>query len=197
MYKTPTFAEPQQCNRPFSTGQVSAFIIQLVTWQVLTRSDMWCCINFPAYKTFSPVDILQGKIPRLYRKVTNFWILKIATDLHSNHFYSSNEKLRPIKYFTWVRPWTFHSLRDKTCQVTNWMMKADNWPATSVSSVSDTLPYEHRHLFLVFFFYLDTIYTTRYVTVHLLKNLGHRDFRVFSTRRTPAWRNGLHHLKLR
>jgi hypothetical protein len=32
MYKTPTFAEPQQCNRPFSTGQLSAFIIQLVTW---------------------------------------------------------------------------------------------------------------------------------------------------------------------
>ena len=29
---------------------------------------MWCCINFPAYKTFSPVDILQGKIPRLYKK---------------------------------------------------------------------------------------------------------------------------------
>jgi hypothetical protein len=39
MYKTPTFAEPQQCNRPFSTGQLSAFIIQLVTWQVLTRSE--------------------------------------------------------------------------------------------------------------------------------------------------------------
>ena len=28
MYKTPTFAEPQQYNRPFSTGQLSAFIIQ-------------------------------------------------------------------------------------------------------------------------------------------------------------------------
>ena len=42
------------------------------------------------------------------------------------------------------------------------------------------------------FFYLDTKYTTRYVIVQ-----GHRDFRVFSTRRTPAWRNGLHHLKLR
>jgi hypothetical protein len=39
MYKTPTFAEPQQCNRPFSTGQLSAFIIQLVTWQVLARSE--------------------------------------------------------------------------------------------------------------------------------------------------------------
>ena len=39
MYKTPTFAEPQQCNRPFSTGQLSAFIIQLVTCQVLTRSE--------------------------------------------------------------------------------------------------------------------------------------------------------------
>jgi hypothetical protein len=37
MYKTPTFAEHQQCNRPFSTGQLSAFIIQLVTWQVLVR----------------------------------------------------------------------------------------------------------------------------------------------------------------
>ena len=30
-----------------------------------------------------------------------------------------------------------------------------------------------------------------------VNNLGHRDFCVFSTRRTPAWRNGLHHLKLR
>ena len=37
MYKTPTFAE--QCNRPFSTGQLSAFIIQLITWQVLCRSE--------------------------------------------------------------------------------------------------------------------------------------------------------------
>ena len=27
MYKTPIFAEPQQYNRPFSTGQLSAFII--------------------------------------------------------------------------------------------------------------------------------------------------------------------------
>jgi hypothetical protein len=35
MYKTPTFAEPQQYNRPFSTGQISAFIIQLVIWHVL------------------------------------------------------------------------------------------------------------------------------------------------------------------
>jgi hypothetical protein len=39
MYKTPTFAEPQQYNRPFSTGQLSAFIIQLVSWQVLPRSE--------------------------------------------------------------------------------------------------------------------------------------------------------------
>jgi hypothetical protein len=28
-----------QCNRPFPTGQLSAFIIQLVTWQVLPRSE--------------------------------------------------------------------------------------------------------------------------------------------------------------
>ena len=35
--KMETFAE--QYNRPFSTGQLSAFIIQLVTWQVLTRSE--------------------------------------------------------------------------------------------------------------------------------------------------------------
>jgi hypothetical protein len=38
MYKTPTFDESQQCNRPFSTGQLSAFIIQLVTWQVLRKN---------------------------------------------------------------------------------------------------------------------------------------------------------------
>ena len=39
MYKTPTFAEPQQYNRPFSTGHLSAFIIQLVIWHVLPRSE--------------------------------------------------------------------------------------------------------------------------------------------------------------
>jgi hypothetical protein len=36
MYKTPIFAEPQQYNRPFSTFQLSAFIIQLVLWDVAT-----------------------------------------------------------------------------------------------------------------------------------------------------------------
>jgi hypothetical protein len=36
MYKTPTFAESQQYNRPFSTGQLSTFIIQLVLWDVAT-----------------------------------------------------------------------------------------------------------------------------------------------------------------
>jgi hypothetical protein len=30
------FAEPQQYNRPFSTGQLSAFIIQLVLWDIAT-----------------------------------------------------------------------------------------------------------------------------------------------------------------
>ena len=40
MYKTPTFAEPQQYNRPFSTGQLSAFIIQLVIWDVATPQWM-------------------------------------------------------------------------------------------------------------------------------------------------------------
>jgi hypothetical protein len=40
MYKTPTFAEPQQYNRPFSTGQLSAFIIQLVIWHVATPQWM-------------------------------------------------------------------------------------------------------------------------------------------------------------
>ena len=39
MYKTPTFAEPQQYNRPLSKGQLSAFIIQLVIRQVLPRSE--------------------------------------------------------------------------------------------------------------------------------------------------------------
>ena len=49
MYKTPTFAEPQQYNRPFSTGQLSAFIIQLVIWHVLPHSErknkISCCKN--------------------------------------------------------------------------------------------------------------------------------------------------------
>ena len=40
MYKTPTFAEPQQYNRSFSTGQLSAFIIQLVIWHVATPQWM-------------------------------------------------------------------------------------------------------------------------------------------------------------
>ena len=50
---------------------------------------------------------------------------------------------------------------------------------------------KHRHLFLV------KKYIPRYYIYHkvrnrsFVKNLGHRDFRVFSTRRTPAWRNGL------
>ena len=39
MYKTPTFAEPQQYNRPFSTSQLSAFIIQTGNWDVATRSE--------------------------------------------------------------------------------------------------------------------------------------------------------------
>jgi hypothetical protein len=39
MYKTPTFAELQQYNRPFSTGQLSAFIIQTGNWDVAIRSE--------------------------------------------------------------------------------------------------------------------------------------------------------------
>ena len=41
MYKTPTFAEPQQYNRPFSTGQLSAFIID-------SDGKLGCC--YPAVK---------------------------------------------------------------------------------------------------------------------------------------------------
>jgi hypothetical protein len=36
MYKTSTFVEPQQYNTPFSTGQLSAFIIQTGSWDVAT-----------------------------------------------------------------------------------------------------------------------------------------------------------------
>jgi hypothetical protein len=36
MYKTLTFAEPQQYNRPFSTGQLSASIIQTGNWDIAT-----------------------------------------------------------------------------------------------------------------------------------------------------------------
>jgi hypothetical protein len=39
MYKTPTFAELQQYNRPFSTGQLSAFIIQTGNWDVAISSE--------------------------------------------------------------------------------------------------------------------------------------------------------------
>ena len=41
MYKTPTFAEPQQYNRPFSTDQLSAFIID-------SDGKLGCC--YPAVK---------------------------------------------------------------------------------------------------------------------------------------------------
>ena len=39
MYKTPTFAEPQQYNRPFSTGQLLAFSIYTGNWDVATCSE--------------------------------------------------------------------------------------------------------------------------------------------------------------
>ena len=39
IYKTPTFAEPQQCNRPPSTGQLPAPTIQPVTRQAPARSE--------------------------------------------------------------------------------------------------------------------------------------------------------------
>jgi hypothetical protein len=90
-----------------------------IIWNYDNLSTKWCIKHLPLlnlnnardlfprvsyqlsssswYKTFSPVDILQGKIPRLYRKFTNFWILKIATDLHSNYFYS--KKLKHFYYF--------------------------------------------------------------------------------------------------
>jgi len=34
MHKTPTFAEPQQYNRPFSSGHVSTFINKPGNWHV-------------------------------------------------------------------------------------------------------------------------------------------------------------------
>jgi hypothetical protein len=39
MYKTPTFVEPQQYNRPLSTGQLSAFIIQTGTSVELKKRE--------------------------------------------------------------------------------------------------------------------------------------------------------------
>jgi len=36
MFKTHTFAEPQQYNRPFSLDHLSAFIIPTGNWQVST-----------------------------------------------------------------------------------------------------------------------------------------------------------------
>jgi hypothetical protein len=66
MYKTPTFAEPQQYNRPFSTGQLSAFIIQLVIWYVLPRSErknkilgIFFCFF---YQKQVPVDIKYNSV---------------------------------------------------------------------------------------------------------------------------------------
>ena len=40
MYKIPTFAEPQQYNRPFSWGHVSAFINKYGNWHVATPQWM-------------------------------------------------------------------------------------------------------------------------------------------------------------
>jgi hypothetical protein len=44
MYKTPTFAEPQQYNRPFSTGQLLAFIIYTGNWDVAGLKVLWAGI---------------------------------------------------------------------------------------------------------------------------------------------------------
>ena len=40
MYKTPTFAAPQQYNRPFSWGHVSAFTNKYGKWHVATPQRM-------------------------------------------------------------------------------------------------------------------------------------------------------------
>ena len=43
MYKTPTFAEAQQYNRPFSMGHLSAFIIPTGNWAVATSQWKKSC----------------------------------------------------------------------------------------------------------------------------------------------------------
>jgi hypothetical protein len=69
MYKTPTFAEPQQCNIPFSWGHVSAFIkINTETGMLLLRSE-WK---------------VQGRTQVKYL-IGQFLNLKIAANLHSNY----------------------------------------------------------------------------------------------------------------
>jgi hypothetical protein len=61
------------CNRHFSMGQLWAFIIQLVLWDLLPRSE-W------KVQGRTQVKYLIGR-----SFSTNFWILKIVTDLHSNY----------------------------------------------------------------------------------------------------------------
>ena len=62
----------------------------------------------------------------------------------------------------------------------------------------DFLSRGHRHLFLVNTKYTQILIIPQGTSPFIwLKLLCHRDFRVFSTRQTPAWRSGLHHLKLR
>ena len=67
-----------------------------IYYKVRNRSfvkNLGHCINFPAYKTFSPVDILQGKIQRLYRKFTNFLNSKNSHRFAFKlHFYSKKLK---------------------------------------------------------------------------------------------------------
>jgi hypothetical protein len=59
MYKTPTFAELQQCNRPFSTGQLSAFIIQLVVSDDIGHSSMLASVELKKRKNRDDLDFLQ------------------------------------------------------------------------------------------------------------------------------------------
>jgi hypothetical protein len=63
-----------QCNRPFSTGQLSAFIIQLVTWQVLPcseRKNKISC-NKNAIKN---TEMLENYIYCIHNKSVSHWIM--------------------------------------------------------------------------------------------------------------------------
>jgi hypothetical protein len=84
MYKTPTFAEPQQCNIPFSWGHVSAFIkINTETGMLLLRSE-W------KVQGRTQVKYLIGQF--LNSKNSSKFAFKL-------HFYS--KKLKHFYFFYW------------------------------------------------------------------------------------------------
>jgi hypothetical protein len=88
----------------FSTGQLSAFIIQLVTWQVLTRKKMDDTVGYYCYiasRGGSKRGGAPGARPPKIGKKYDFWrkIVIFHTKYPNNFF-----KYAPPNLKSWIRP---------------------------------------------------------------------------------------------